>query len=174
MQRLIVIACVVFAAAACGKNKFEQAASDLEGFRDKMCACKDKSDKAAQKDCADGVKKDIDEWKKDMRAKHKDDKDEPPEGVLKRVKTAEKEGRACYDAVASGDSERIIQDMKDQICACKDMKCADTVSKKFAEQAASKDMAAKSPTEKELRLAKELGECMQKLANAPAGGAAAP
>src|SRR5258708_21442186 len=102
MRNFMMAACVVVAFGACGKNKFEQAASDTEGFRDKLCACKDKGDKAAQKDCAKAVAAEVDEWEKSTSEKFKNEKDEPPDGIKDRVKKARKEGRECGRAIREG------------------------------------------------------------------------
>ena len=51
MQKLSIIAGLVLALAGCGKkDKVDQAIADLEGWRAKMCECKDKA-------CADKVAK---------------------------------------------------------------------------------------------------------------------
>jgi hypothetical protein len=58
MKKLLLVAGIMVA-AACG-SKADNALGDMEGFKDRICACKDQS-------CADGVKKDMKEWKKKMR-----------------------------------------------------------------------------------------------------------
>jgi hypothetical protein len=91
MRKVMMVACAVLALGACKKDKWEQAVSDLEGFRDKMCACKDK-------DCVEGVNKDMKAWEKGMEDKMgKDEK--PPEKLMERGDKAEKELRECKKAM---------------------------------------------------------------------------
>ena len=174
MKRLIVIALLALAFGACKKGKFDQVAADLEGFRDKMCACKDKKDAAEKKSCADDVKKDVDAYKKEMGEKFKDDKQEPPEELLKRIKSAEKEFRKCRDDASKGDATQRMKEMRDDMCACKDSACVDGVTKKWAAKAPAQT-DAREPTEEDMKLAKEMTECAQKAMSAAApAGAPAP
>lgn len=75
-------------AAACG-SKADNALSDLEGFKDRVCACKDK-------ECADGVKKDMREWKKKMRDEGIK-KSELTDDQKKRAKEIDKEMDSCAE-----------------------------------------------------------------------------
>jgi hypothetical protein len=173
MRNLILIASLVLAVAGCKKkDKFEQAVSDSEGFRDKMCACKDKGDDAAKKECASGVKKEMKVWQKEMREKFKGDKEdkeekEPAKDLLDRLDKAETETRACEKEAGGkgGGQSKIIREARDAICACKDMACANEVSKKMAAQASSGDMAMEKPTDDDMKVMKEMSECMTKLAS---------
>lgn len=58
MTKIMLIAGVLLA-AACG-SKADNALSEFESFKTRMCDCKDK-------DCAETVKKDMREWEKKMR-----------------------------------------------------------------------------------------------------------
>ncbi len=87
MRKLAIIAGVVLALGACKKDKWEQAVSDEKGFRDKMCACKDKA-------CTEDVHKQYKEWEKGMEDKiGKDDK--PPEKVMEEADKVEREMKDC-------------------------------------------------------------------------------
>jgi hypothetical protein len=58
MNKLLFVAGVMFA-AGCG-GKADNALGEMEGFKDKMCACPDQA-------CADAVRKDFKDWNKKMR-----------------------------------------------------------------------------------------------------------
>jgi hypothetical protein len=183
MRNFMMAACVVVAFGACGKNKFEQAASDTEGFRDKMCACKDKGDKAAQKECAKAVAADMEEWEKSMSEKFKNEKDEPPDEIKDRAKKARKEGRECGRAIRegadgagaggpSGDGRAIdglipqATEIKDKMCACTNKACVDGVDKDFtawAERHVKELNASQTPDQQ-----KKFGELAQQMATCAA------
>lgn len=179
MRNYLTIACVVLAFGACKKDKWEQAVSDLEGFRDQMCACSKKSgDHAIQKDCADGVEKSMKDWEKGMEDKMgKDDK--PPEKLMERGDKAEKELRDCKKDISKGAAKMKMQaamdqmtKFKDQMCACKDKACADKVSKDMTDwgTAQAKDMSDFSPTEEDTKkmtdITKDMTDCMTKVMTA--------
>lgn len=87
MNKVAIIAGLVLAFAGCKKNKWDQAVSDTEGFRDKMCACKDKA-------CTEDVHKQYKDWEKGMMDKM--DKDEKPsDSVIEKAEKAEKEMKEC-------------------------------------------------------------------------------
>jgi len=58
MSKLFLLSTLVFA-TACG-SKADNALKEMEGFKNKMCECKDKA-------CVDGVQKDMMEWSKKMK-----------------------------------------------------------------------------------------------------------
>jgi hypothetical protein len=64
MRNLIIVAGLVLALNACSKSKTDQALSESEGFKDRMCACKD-----GDKDCGEKVRTEYREWRKGMREK---------------------------------------------------------------------------------------------------------
>ena len=51
--------------------------------------------------------------------------------------------------------------MRDDMCACKDAKCVDEVTKKYAKASEGK-AEAKEPSEEDMKMAKEMTECAQK------------
>jgi hypothetical protein len=74
MRDYLAIACLVLAFGACKKDK---PASELAGFRDKMCACKAKSgDRAIRWDCAEGVDAEMTAWDKAHGSKEKSPDDQ--------------------------------------------------------------------------------------------------
>ena|SRR5215813_2836543 len=86
MQKLVFVLGALLLVGGC-KDKFEKAVSEMEGFKDKLCACKDKA-------CADGVKKEMDEWEKGMAEKFSKD-EKPPEKMMEKVDKIESEMRTC-------------------------------------------------------------------------------
>lgn len=58
MKKLAVVFGIVFA-TACG-SKADKALDEMEGFKNKMCECKDAA-------CADSVQSDMREWSKKMK-----------------------------------------------------------------------------------------------------------
>jgi hypothetical protein len=168
------LVCVVLAFAACKKDKWENAVVELEGFRDQMCGCKDKSgDRMIQKSCADDVSGKMEAWRKDMKSKF-GEKETPPEALITRGDKAEKELRECKKAItaASGaaQAEMVVGDMvkfKDRMCACKDKACADGVTSDMqkwgVEQAKNTGEAPTPETTKKLgELADALTDCQTK------------
>jgi hypothetical protein len=87
MTKIFLLAGITLA-AACG-SKADNALGDLEGFKDRVCACKDK-------ECADGVKKDMREWKKKMRDEGIK-KSELSDDQKKRAKEIDKEMDTCAE-----------------------------------------------------------------------------
>jgi len=67
MKKFSIVVGLLIGLGACS-NKIDKAISELEGWKDKMCACHDK-------DCAEKVEKDFAAWNKEMKEKFKDDKD---------------------------------------------------------------------------------------------------
>ncbi len=87
MRKFAIIAGMLLAFGACKKNKWDDALSKTEGFRDQMCACKDKA-------CTEDVHKKYKEWEKSMMADMgKDEK--PPDGVVEKAGKTESEMRDC-------------------------------------------------------------------------------
>jgi hypothetical protein len=86
MTKLFLLAGILL--TGCG-SKADNALSDLEGFKDRLCACQDK-------DCADGVKKDLKEWKKKMREENVK-KSDLSDDQKKRAKEIDKEMDSCGD-----------------------------------------------------------------------------
>jgi hypothetical protein len=189
MRTILIVASVVVLLGACKKDKWEQAVSDLEGFRDKMCACKDKSgDRAARKICADDVETAMKTWDKGMEDKMgKDDK--PPEKLMERGDKVQKELRDCKKAIRH-DADALegeaamakMSEYKDKMCACKsgDKACAEAVQKDMQSYAAAHtDMATMKMSDEDMKKATnigmELAKCSSKaMAIDAAAGSAAP
>src|SRR5262245_4835511 len=116
MLKLAFAACALLLAGGC-KDKWEKAMSEMEGFKDKVCACKDK-------ECLKGVEKDMEEWEKGLKDKFgKDDK--PPDKIMERLEKVDKDMEDCKKAVkkaaGAGAAEAAMKKMteyKDQMCAC--------------------------------------------------------
>lgn len=91
---------MLLALGACKKSKWDKAMSDMEGFRDKMCACKDKA-------CTEDVHKSYREWQKSlMTDMGKDEK--PPDNIIEKGDKIEGEMKDCRrkyrdDKPAGGD-----------------------------------------------------------------------
>ena len=90
MRKFLIATGVLFAFTACSKSKWDQAASAAEGFRDKMCACKDKA-------CTEQVRKDEKDWQKAHEDMFKDIKDpkDIPKDFMEKMDKVEKEERDC-------------------------------------------------------------------------------
>jgi hypothetical protein len=94
MRKLAITAGLLLALTACKKNKWDKAISDTEGFRDKMCACKDKA-------CADDIHKQYKDWEKGMMGDMgKDEK--PPDNIIEKAEKTEKEMRDCRNKLKGG------------------------------------------------------------------------
>jgi hypothetical protein len=104
MKQLAIAMGLLLGLGACS-NKFDKALSELEGFKDKMCACKDK-------DCAEKVEKDYREWTKSLMEKF--DKDsKPSEDQDKKGKELDKAYRDCKRTAKSGGDDKKDGDKKD-------------------------------------------------------------
>jgi hypothetical protein len=166
-MRHSLIICMMFLGFGCN-DKWDKAISELDGFKAKMCACKDKA-------CTDGVKKDMEAWEDKMKDTFKKD-EKPPEKLIEKGDKIEKEMRECRKSVekaagaeAAAASMKKMTDFKDQMCACKDTACAtkvsDDMTKWGAEQAKEMGAAAAmsdDDTKKMTQVAQDMGACMQK------------
>lgn len=95
MKKLTIVLGIVLGLGACS-DKFDKVISEGEGFKDKMCNCKDK-------DCAEQVDKDYKEWQKGLADKF--DKDsKPSESQMKKGKEIDKAYRECKRKLRDGDS----------------------------------------------------------------------
>ena len=95
MKNLSLLAVSLLLGLGACSNKFDKAISEAEGFKDKMCACKDK-------ECAEKVDKDFHEWRKGMKEKFSKD-DKPSDDQMKKAMEAEKAYRDC-EHKAEGDT----------------------------------------------------------------------
>ena len=173
MKKLLLVVGAMFLAVGCG-DKWDKAIKDMDGFKDKMCACKDKA-------CTDGVKKEMEEWESKMKDTFKKD-EKPPEKLMEKGDKIEKEMRECRKTVekaagaeAAQASMKKMTEFKDSMCACKDSACAQKVSddmtKWSQEQAKSMSEAPKMDedmTKKFTEIGTQMGECMQKAMTPPA------
>jgi hypothetical protein len=108
MRSFMMIASCVLALGACkSKSKAERAVSDLEGFRDRMCACKDK-DAAARDACGQDVLHDYSAWVHDKMKDDSNDTDEerPSKELRDREAKASAELGACDDVVSGRKSKK--------------------------------------------------------------------
>jgi hypothetical protein len=127
-------------------DPIEQALGEMEGLRDKMCACTDKA-------CTDRVETDRRAWRDAMRERFRDSKVEPSEAQEKRGDTSEKAYRDCRrklrgPGASIADAMVKMVEFKDKMCVCKDKPCADKVvdemSKWSQEMAANADPDTKA------------------------------
>lgn len=91
MRKLSIIAGLVLAlGAGCGKkDKLDKALADFEGWKAKMCACKDKA-------CADKTHDDYKKWEDEMEKTMKDvDKDKVDKAKLEKFETIEQGMKEC-------------------------------------------------------------------------------
>lgn len=97
MRKLFIVASVVAGLAGCSKDKFDDMLGELEGFKNKMCECKDEA-------CADKVQDDWRAYRKTMKEKiGKDSK--PSEAQDKKGRDLTSQMRECRrNARKSGDA----------------------------------------------------------------------
>jgi hypothetical protein len=165
MRQFSLMMMLAVSLVGCG-DKWDKAASKMEDFKTKTCACKDKA-------CVEGVKKDEKEWEATMKDTFKKD-EKPPEKFMEKAEKLDKESRECRktiektaDADANAAMLKKMADYKDQMCACKDSACVAKVSGDFAKW--SKDQAAspEPPAMDEAMqkpftdLSEAMGKCMQ-------------
>jgi hypothetical protein len=87
MNKLALALILSFSATACG-DAFDDALEQFEGYKKKMCACKDAA-------CADKVKEDWRTWRKGLKSKLGDTK--PSEAQDKKGKAIDDAMDACED-----------------------------------------------------------------------------
>jgi hypothetical protein len=99
MKKLVMVSALVFGvfgASACG-SKADNALNDLEGFKNKMCECKDAA-------CVDSVEKDMEAWEKKMRDSDMK-KSDLSDDQKARAKEISKAMRECRRNAKKSDSE---------------------------------------------------------------------
>ena len=95
MKKLIILALGLSFAVGCS-NKIDKAISEMESYKDKMCACKDA-------DCAEKVNKDKKDWEKSMEEKFtKDDFKSMTDDQKKKGDAADKAFRDCRRKLRDG------------------------------------------------------------------------
>jgi hypothetical protein len=97
MRSFILVLSSVFALGACG-SKTDDAIAGLKKYKDKMCACSDK-------ECAEGVDKEMRDWRKDMKKDMKGE-DKPSESVMKEIMEIQSEYQACYGKSRKGGADK--------------------------------------------------------------------
>jgi len=85
-MKKILIAVSLLTLGACGGNEIDDAIGKLKGFKAKVCACK-------TKECAEGVKKEMDAYGESMGKKMKDKK--PSESQMKSLMELSKGMEEC-------------------------------------------------------------------------------
>jgi hypothetical protein len=176
-MKIVLALVITLGLAACGKkSEVDEFISKMDGFKTKICACKDTA-------CLDGVHKEQEEWMKKFEEKADKKKDvKPTEAQEKKMDAIEKETNACEEkleaADAKGQAEAYMKEMNgfaDAMCACKDMECANGVNDKMTkwseEQTKKEGRAPKfdDATMKQMTdVATRLGECNAKLMTPPA------
>jgi len=89
MRKLSLIATLVLAIGCGKKDKLDQALSDFEGWKSKMCACKDAA-------CAEKTHEDYKKWEDQMEKDMKDiDKEKVDKSKMEKFESIEKEMKAC-------------------------------------------------------------------------------
>lgn len=84
-----MVAVLVLALAGCGKkDKLDQALSDFEGWKDKVCACKDAA-------CAEKEFEGYKAWEDKMEKELGDVDKEKNKEKLEKFEAVEKEMKAC-------------------------------------------------------------------------------
>jgi succinate dehydrogenase/fumarate reductase flavoprotein subunit len=89
MRKFMLTASLVFGLVACGKSAGDEALNKMEGFKNDMCACKDKA-------CAEKVTKDMMDW---MEKFAKDNKDLDKKGSKEQEEKAEKISKEMQDCM---------------------------------------------------------------------------
>ena len=149
----------------------EAALGELDAFKTKMCACKDKA-------CGDKIQTEYAAWQRNMRANmvEKPNKLQEVRGnaLDKEMKECRKKAETATPG-ASGGTSKIdnfltqMQGYKDKICACTAKDCATKLVKEQETwlATAAKDIADAKPTkdqdDKADRLEKEMKDCVGKL-----------
>jgi hypothetical protein len=152
-------------------DPLEAALVELDTFKGKMCACKDKA-------CADAVQTDFATWQRNLRTRLTTKPSKLQEvrgkGLEDEMKECRKKAEAGT-AGAPGGTSKIdnmltqMQTFRDKVCACTSKDCATKVQgemKTWMDQVA-KDIADAKPTKdqdaKADRLDKEMKDCAGKL-----------
>lgn len=90
MRKLSIIAGLVLALSGCGKkDKLDGVISELEGWKSKMCACKDAA-------CAEKVHEDYKKWEDKMEKEMGDvDKDKIDKSKIEKIEKLDDERKDC-------------------------------------------------------------------------------
>lgn len=152
-------------------DPFDNALVDLEAFKTRMCACKDKP-------CADRIQADISAWRRAFSsrtgtAKPTTLQDARGKAIDKEVKACRQTAEAGTGSATAGDKiDAVIAKMamfKDGVCACKDKPCAEKVKTELVawQKTLEKELADAKPTKdqdaKFDQLDKAFAACVDKL-----------
>lgn len=162
--------------AACSKkSEVDEFIGKMDGFKAKVCACKDTA-------CLDAVHKEQEAWMKTFEEKAGKNKNtKPTEAQEKKMDAIEKDTNACEEkleaADAKGQADAYMKEtaaFTDEMCACKDVACADAVNEKMnkrSEELAKQTGRAPKFDEATMKqmtdLSTKLGECQLKLMTPP-------
>jgi hypothetical protein len=154
--------------ASTSSDPIEKALAELEQFRVKMCACKDKP-------CADKVHEEFKTWKANLKASVAE---RPNKAQDERGNALDKQLKACRkiaEGGPAGDAAKLdafivkMESLKDKMCACKDKSCGTAVNKEATDIAAvaGKDLAGiKASADQDTKARKVKGDmkaCESKL-----------
>ncbi len=157
--------------SAAAADPIEAVLGELDTFKGKMCACKDKA-------CADKLQAEFSEWQRNLRAKmtEKPNKLQEVRGNALQKEMAECRKKAEVGTPgAPGGTSKIdnfltqMQGYRDKVCACADKACAESMKKDMDTwlATAAKDIADAKPTkdqdDKADRLEREMKDCVTKL-----------
>jgi len=146
-------------------DPIDQALVEMEGFRDKMCACRDQP-------CSDKVEADRKAWGEAMRERFRDSKLQPTDDQDKRGNTAERAYRDCRKKLAgpgTSIAEALVKmaEFKDKMCVCKDKGCADGVvdeMTKWSQEVAARADRDTKVSEDDVKKMTEITEAFTKCA----------
>jgi hypothetical protein len=175
-MKLLLVLTITLGLAACSKkSEVDEFIGKMDGFKTKICACKDMA-------CLDGVHKEQEEWMKKFEEKAEKNKGtKPSEAQEKRMDAISKDTEACEEkleaAEAKVQADAYMKEMTafaDAMCACKDIECANGVNdkmNKWSEEQVKKTGPAPKFDEATMKqmtdLSTRLGECNMKLAAPP-------
>jgi hypothetical protein len=131
-------------------DPYDGALVELDGWKTKMCACKDKA-------CADKVQADYGTWQRLLRTRITGKPTKLQEiranGVDAEIKECRKKAEAATPGAPGGGDkiDAMIAKMggfRDRVCACKDKACGETIAKEIQawQLALAKDLADAKPT----------------------------
>jgi hypothetical protein len=175
MKIALVLVMTLGLVACSKKNEVDEFIGKMDAFKTKICACKDTA-------CLDAVHKEQEEWMNKFAEKAGKNKDtKPSEAQEKKMDAIKTDTDACEEkleaADAKGQADAYMKEttaFADEMCACKDMDCANAVNakidKRSEELAKSTSRAPKfdEATMKQMtEVSTRMGECLTKLATQP-------
>jgi hypothetical protein len=138
---------------------------ELNGVKDKVCACKDAA-------CAEKLKEEFkaSPRRKEIKKQIKDLKDSEKEKIDK----IEEEIKACESKLAGEGQLDAMERFKDQVCACMDKACADKVTQEMTVWGNSHkdEKLSEDDMKRATVLGEQMAKCMEKLYTAGNTGSA--